>query len=139
MSSTLTIELPDHIVRLLSDLASKTNKSPETLAAVSITGNLPPAIPRVPDAWQAEFVTMQDLSKEQLRIIADSQLPPTHQQRHLELLEKNAEATISPQEGLELAQLRETADRHMLKKAYAWALLRWRGHPVPSLDELPLE
>jgi hypothetical protein len=55
------------------------------------------------------------------------------------LLEKNREAKISAEEAKELRALRLVADRLMLRKAYAWALLRWQGHPVPPLDELPLE
>jgi hypothetical protein len=46
---------------------------------------------------------------------------------------------ISPPEQDELAALRLAADRLMLRKAYAWSVLRWRGQPVPTLDELPLE
>jgi hypothetical protein len=25
----------------------------------------------------------------------------------------------------------------MLQKAYAWSVLRWRGHRIPALHELP--
>jgi hypothetical protein len=39
-------------------------------------------------------------------------------------------------ERVELVTLREQADQRMLRKAYAWALLRWRGYPVPALDDI---
>ena len=55
------------------------------------------------------------------------------------LLEKNSAGTLSAVEQEELATLRLAADRLMLRKAYAWAVLRWRGQPVPELDDLPLE
>ena len=48
-----------------------------------------------------------------------------------ELLEKNADGLITASERLELERLRLEADRFMLRKAHAAALLRWRGHTVP--------
>jgi hypothetical protein len=51
---------------------------------------------------------------------------------------KNAHTTLTPAERAELAALRNQADRSMVRKAYAWALLRWRGYPLPNLDEIPL-
>jgi hypothetical protein len=34
------------------------------------------------------------------------------------------------------SELRIAADRLMLKKAYARSVLRWRGHRIPTLNEL---
>jgi hypothetical protein len=45
---------------------------------------------------------------------------------------------MAPHERQELRKLGEKADKLMLKKAYAWALLRWRGYRIPALNELPL-
>ncbi len=45
---------------------------------------------------------------------------------------------MAPEERQELRKLGIAADQVMLKKAYAWALLRWRGYRIPTLDELPL-
>jgi hypothetical protein len=61
------------------------------------------------------------------------------QEHHLALLEKNSASEITSSEQNELAALRLAADRLMLRKAYAWAVLRWLGHPAPSLNELPPE
>ena len=51
--------------------------------------------------------------------------------RYQELLDKNADGTLTEVERNELTQLRTEADRSMLRKAYAAALLRWRGHKIP--------
>ena len=67
------------------------------------------------------------------------QVPSPQQEHHLALLEKNQAASITPEERQELSALRVAADRLMVRKAYAWAILRWRGHPVPALHELPVE
>ena len=56
--------------------------------------------------------------------------------RYQELLEKNANDTLSDAERAELTQLRTAADRFMLRKVQAAALLRWRGHHIPPADTL---
>jgi hypothetical protein len=57
----------------------------------------------------------------------------------VELLRKNEEGELSAAERQELTRLLEAADQLMLRKAYAWSLLRWRGQRVPSLEELRLQ
>lgn len=52
--------------------------------------------------------------------------------REGELLDRNADGLLTPAEHDELERLREEADRFMLRKAHAAALLRWRGHPTVS-------
>jgi hypothetical protein len=134
----LTVELPEPVFRLLSHIAEVMQQPPEQLAAQSITGNLPPSFENAPNEMHAELLAMQRLSINELLQIAHSQMLPSQQQRFSELLEKNQGASISPEEQKELKDLRLAADCLMLRKAYAWAVLRWRGHPVPPLDELPL-
>jgi hypothetical protein len=52
------------------------------------------------------------------------------------LLEKNRQGTLSEEEQTSLERLRSMADRLMLRKAYAYVLLKWRGHRLPSLASL---
>jgi len=88
---------------------------------------------------QAGLQAMQTFSIEELLKIAQSQVPTTQQQRHLALLEDQQQSdSMAPDERQELRKLGIAADQIMLKKAYAWALLRWRGYRIPTLDELPL-
>lgn len=135
----LTVELPESVFQKLLRIASLTQQSPEALAAQSIISNLPPSAENAPDQMQAELLQMPPLSIDELLKVANSQIPPAQQQRHLELLEKNHTDSITVEEQQELADLRLAAEREMLRKAYAWAVLRWRGYSVLALDELPLE
>jgi hypothetical protein len=135
----LTIELPEPIFRLLTQMAELTQQSPEILAAQSVVGNLPPSVDNIPTEMQAELLAMQQLGIDQLLEVAHNQLPLQQQERHLALLEKNSNASLTSEERRELADLRLSADRLMLRKAYAWTILRWRGHPIPTLNELPLK
>lgn len=88
---------------------------------------------------QAELLVMQTFPVEELLKVAHSQMSSTQQQRHLALLEKNQTVLMTAEDRQELSDLRLAADQLMLRKAYAWAVLRWRGHRIPALDELPLE
>lgn len=132
----LTIELPEPIFRRLKEMAELTNQSPETLAAQSITGNLPPSVENASLEVQADLLTLQTLPVEELYRIALSQVPLSQQKRHLFLLEKNESGSITSDERQELSDLHQTADRLMVRKAYAWAILRWRGQRVSTLEEL---
>lgn len=81
---------------------------------------------------------MQALSIADLTQIAAAQVPAVDQARHLELLEKNSENRITPDERQELIALRLEADQLMLRKARACSLLYQRGQTIAPLEELPL-
>ena len=137
--SKLIIELPDPIFRLLEQMAELTQQSPEVLAAQSITGNLPPSVENAPLEMQAELLMIQQSSVEEVQKVAHSQISEADQKRHLALLEKHQDVTLTPEERQELSDLRLAADHLMLRKAYAWNVLRWRGQRIPALRDLPLE
>lgn len=52
------------------------------------------------------------------------------------LLDKERAGTLTPAEKATLEALYQDANGHMLRKAYANALLKWRGHPLPPLAAL---
>ncbi|NEQ23106.1 MAG: hypothetical protein F6K28_28920 [Microcoleus sp. SIO2G3] len=134
----VTIELPEPVFQQLVRIAEATSQPLEVLAAQSIVSNLPPSADNAPPEIQAELLRMQALSVDELLKIAQAQVAPEEQARHAALLEKNQMDEISPEERQELSELRSTVDHLMVCKAYAWAVLRWRGHRIPSLAELPV-
>jgi hypothetical protein len=134
---TLTVPLPEPVFRYLKQIAVATRRPMEQVAQESIVGNLPPSVATMPAEMQSELLKLQVMSLNELQRVAASQIPPAQQLRHQQLLEQNTVGTLTPAERDELAELRLTADRLMLRQAYAWAVLRWRGQPIPTLDELP--
>lgn len=134
----VTIELPEPIFRQLTNIARATQQSVEALAVQSVISNLPPSVENAPPEIQPELLKMQNLSIEELLAIAHAVVEPAAHQRHVELLEKNKDSSIAPEERQELTNLRLAADFLMLRKAYAWSVLRWRGHRLPPLKELPV-
>ncbi len=110
----LTLNLPEEIFYHLARIAELTHQTIESLTVQSIKSNLPPTVENAPLEMQASLQAMQT---------------------HLTLLERNQE-TESMSHRQELRKLGQAADQLMLKKAYAWAILRWRGYRIPALDEL---
>jgi hypothetical protein len=135
-SQQITVELPLPLYRFLERLAEQTHQPLEKLVAQSVAGNLPPSVENAPVEIQPDLLALQWQSIAELEQIAHEQIASKQQQRHFQLLEKDK---LTPEEQTELAELRHQADLLMLRKAYAWAVLRWRGHPIPRLDEIPLE
>ncbi|WP_242055093.1 MULTISPECIES: hypothetical protein [Nostocales] len=73
---------------------------------------------------------MQELTIEDLLTIAQNKVSESQQELHLQLLEKNQHNQLSESDKLLLNFLRVSADYFMLKKAYAYALLRWKGYSI---------
>jgi predicted transcriptional regulator len=134
----VTIEHPELILQRLTQLAEATHQSVEALISQSVLSNLPPSTEVAPPELRQEFLTMQMLSIDTLKPIAQAQVDPVQFERHTELLQKNETDNLSPEEREELTALRVAAEQLMLRKAYAWSLLRWRGQRIPSLEELRL-
>jgi len=132
----LTINLPEPAFQRLSRLAELTNQPLSDLVLQSIAGNLPPAIETAPVEMQAELLTLQTLSVDTLQQIAQSQILPEQQERHMLLLERNQEDLLTAEEQRELQVLSLATDQLMLKKAHACAILRWRGQPIHNLKQL---
>jgi hypothetical protein len=132
----ITIELPEAIFHRFVQIAEATQQPLEDLIAQSVVSNLPPSAENAPLELRAELMEMQMLSVDELLAIAQTQADAIQHEHHVQLLEKNQAGLMSPEEQNELANLRLMADRLMLRKAYAWSVLRWKGHRLPPLKEL---
>ena len=126
-TQSITLHLSDPVYRYLQQVATITKRPLEQLVRQSVEGNLPPSVENAPQELQDELLAMQSLSPTQLMSIADSQLPQSQQERYLLLLEQNSAGGISIEGCAEMEALRLAADRLMVRKGYALAVLRWRG------------
>ncbi|MEH1967593.1 hypothetical protein [Nostoc sp.] len=79
---------------------------------------------------------MEELTIEDLLTIGQSQVPESQQELHLQLLEKNQNNQLSESDRLLLRSLRVSADYLMLKKAYAYALLKCKGYFILDFEKL---
>ena len=132
MTQSVMVNLSDTVILHLKQVATLSKQSLEQVIRQSIEGNLPPEVPSTIPELRAELLRMQNMPGAELRAIAIHEIPLAEQQRHMELLEQNSAGTISEEGRSELQKHRLKADEVMLSKAYAWALLRWRGFPLPQ-------
>jgi hypothetical protein len=132
----ITIELPESIFHRFAQMAEATQQPLEDLIAQSVVNNLPPSAENAPLEMRAELAEMQTLSVDELLAIAQTQADEIQHENHVQLLEKNQAGGLLPEEQRDLTDMRQIADRLMLRKAYAWAILRWKGHRIPPLQEL---
>jgi predicted transcriptional regulator len=132
----VTVKLPENLYRRLQQAAQVMKRPFNDVLLRAVEVGSPPGWEDAPAAFQADLAALDRLDDETLWQIARSHQAGEEMERYQELLDKNANQTISEQERTELDQLRMEADRFMLRKVYAASLLRWRGHQIPPTDKL---
>ena len=132
MAQTINLELPEDVYHRLEALAALTHRPLAEVLVQTLRGNLPVALADLP-AEQRELVQdLLALDDEALWAVARTTLPRTTWRRHRHLLDKAAADALTPGEQGELASLRDATDRFVIRRSVALALLRWRGHTIPT-------
>ncbi len=132
MTATVTLQLPDPIYQRLVNTANATGRSLEEVMLHALKVGSPPDWDNVPDEFKADLAALDRLEDEALWKVATVRKTDEDMARHYELLERNKDHSLTQAEQLELIDLRSQADRFMLRKAQAAALLHWRGYYVPN-------
>ena len=132
----VTVSLPEDVYLRLEQVARGTKQSLADVLLYAVKAGSPPSWEDVPAEFQADLAALDRLNDEALWQIARSQQSEGNMVRYQALLDKNANESMTESERLELTQLRVEADRFMLRKAHAAALLRWRGHQLPPAEKI---
>ena len=133
---TLTIQMSQSLYQRLERVSKLTRRPLEKVVAQTLESNIPPLPDTLPPVMRDALVALEALSDEALWQVARSVVSPEQQEQHHLLLEKNKAGTLTEAEHESLTRLREDADLLMLRKAYAYVLLKWRGYRLPTLTEL---
>lgn len=136
MTQSVTLQLPDEALQRYQRGATVARKVLEEFLAERLVEAVPPLADDLPSPLHEELEVLENLDDEALWKIAQSQLSPTHQRLYSRLLAKNSQGVITADEKEKLRTLGEEARRLTLKKAHAYMLLKWRGHHIPSPEEL---
>ena len=136
MAHNVTVQLPEAIYRRLKQSAQASNKPMEELVVQSVKAGMPPLVINLPPAFAQECLDLERLSDKELRRLAESTIPPGRQRQYINLLGKNQRGVLTKREQETLKRLGAEARRLTLHKAYAYALLQWRGHRIPTPAEL---
>ena len=132
-SNTITLQLPEFLYQRLLNTAQATDRSIESVMLHALQIGSPPNWSDVPEEFQADLAALDKLEDQALWPIAQGQKTSEEMERHYWLLEQKQERSLTEVEQVELNQLKLAADRFMLRKAHAAALLKWRGHTVPKM------
>lgn len=130
-NNALVIELPEDLAQRLRRIAADKGTSLQSVV-IDYLRELAAADPPLPDAVRAELDALARLSDDALWTIAREQMPPPLQARAEQLMTQ--QAALSDDAQAELDALAARADRLMLRKAEAAALLMARGHAFAQQD-----
>ena len=133
---TLVLNLPDSLYQQLEANAQATKRPLSEVALRNLAQSLPPLADDLPPALKEELAALASLSDSVLWQIAKSVMNTDEVALYDLLLERLKKGTLTVQGQTYLATLRQQSDELMLRKAHAFALLKSRGHKLPTLDEL---
>jgi len=132
----MAIQMPQSLYRRLKRLVEISRRPLENVIVQTLDSSIPPLPDDLPADMRGDLLALEVLDDDTLWQVARSTASPEQQEQHRLPLEKNCLGTIAESERATLAQLRREADQLMLRKAYAYVLLKWRGHRLPTLAEL---
>jgi hypothetical protein len=132
----INLPIPEHLYLRFEQAAKATHQSVTDVLLHAVAVGSPPGWDDVPAEFQGDVAALDRLDDAALWQIARSQQADREMDRYEDLLRKNANDELTAAEREELARMRQEADRFMLCKAHAAALLRWRGHQLPPANKL---
>ena len=134
------VQLPEDLYAERVAQAMRAGQSVDELAAQTLAERIPPASDaELAPALQTDRGAMSQLSADALWAIAGSVVNADKLALYDLLIERQNTGPLTPDGKQLLSQLRNEADALMLRKAEAYALLRQRGHTLPSLGDLHVD
>jgi hypothetical protein len=132
MTDQIILTVPEDISSRARQIA-ESKAQPVEQVLLDHLQTLSSPLPTLPPEEQAELDALHHLSDDALWTIARDQMSEDAQLRAHELMDKNSRGTITSEERTELDQLVQRADRLMLRKAEAAAILKARGNNSPKI------
>ncbi|MEZ4869304.1 MAG: hypothetical protein R3C14_48730 [Caldilineaceae bacterium] len=133
---TIALPLPESVFLRFEQMSKVTQRPLVELLLHAVEVGSPPSWEEAPARFQTDLAALDRLDNQSLWQIAKAKRDEIEVARLQELLDKRSDSPLSAPEERELNMLVEEADRLMLCKAHAAALLRWRGEVVPPAEQL---
>ncbi|MFT5195268.1 MAG: hypothetical protein ACI9EW_003525 [Cellvibrionaceae bacterium] len=111
-----TLEIPERLLNQLKEIASASGQGLNDVIVQTLKGGMPPSLKQIPNRFHGELLSLNALGDLELWDIVSA--PQKDMMRKTEKRDEN-----------------EFENFPSLRKAYAFSLLKWRGHPVPSPSE----
>ena len=135
MTYRVTLRLSPSIYRLAQKTAEATSRPLEQVLS-KVISSASPVSDDLPRSLRSELESLSELRDAALWRIAEKPFSARKREKYDRLLKKNSSGTINPREREDLRALRIEAEQLMVRKAHAYALLRWRGHSLPALRRM---
>ncbi len=127
----VTLQLPESIYNSARRTA-RVVKRPLAEILITVLRSALPGLDGLSSEIATELTALGSFDNERLSQAARSIFPPSLQRRLSTLLRKNQAGKLTARERDALDNLISEAERLMLRKSRAYALLKWRGLPLPS-------
>jgi hypothetical protein len=113
----VTLSMPHAVYEPLQQISETTGRPLADVILQTIRCGMPPSLKKVPEAFHDDLLALNNADDTQLwRIVQGKDLDQ------------------QPQDALH-----NRADYPTLRRAYAFSLLKWRGHPVPSPSDIMID
>ena len=132
----MAIELPPLLYQRLQRLSELTHRPLQRLVIQTLENNVPVLPDDLPEQKRQLLIQLEALDDEMLWQVAYSRYLADKQREYSRLLAQHKTGSLSEVEQIELEQHQEQANQLMLRKSYAFVLLKWRGYTLPTLAEL---
>jgi len=132
---TITLTLPEALYERARETALAASLSLEQVLTQSIALSLPSLEDDLPTDMRSELAALSLRSDDELWAIARSAMDVRQQARLQALADAKKRRALTASEQSTLAQLMDTAEHVLLRKAEAYRLLARRGHTVFSPPE----
>ena len=136
MDRTVVLRLPEKMAERFQRGAAAAHKELEDFLVDRLGDVAPPADDDLAPHLQEELRAMESLSDDALWEVARGRFPAAKQRVYEKPLRRNSEGILSREEEATLHALGEEARVLMLRKSHAYLLLKWRGHALPSREEM---
>jgi len=131
-----TIILPPDLYRRVERVARTRHQPVDEVAAQVLAEHLPRDAEDLPAGYEDALRALEALDDDALWDIMLSVLPGAKQRRLHRLLDRKNAGRLSSKDQSVLTALRRETDLLMLRKAHAAVLLKRRGLPIPTAEEL---
>lgn len=132
----ITLQIPEELYAQLVSKATTSHQPVGVVALQSLRVGMPPELKHVPSRFLPDLEALDLMDDNVLWQVARAELTNDKTALYEELLDKNQRDELEKTEEKRLETLREEADLLMLRRSYAYALLKWRGHRIPTLFEM---
>jgi hypothetical protein len=136
MAHAVTLLLPEETLQRYRRGATAARKLLEEFLVERLLETVPPLADDLSSPLREELQALERLDDDALWQVTRSQLPPARQRLYSRLLARQSQGIITAQEQKTLHSLGEQARLLTLKAAHAYMVLKWRGHRIPSPEEL---